>query len=71
MGTGRDRKETEVRSCQGVRTDVLHSHYWMFAFWNPSRLSVCCVIALHIYIYIWGGGYSFFFFFFFLVRVCI
>ena len=35
----------------------------MFAFWNPSRLPVSCVIALQIYIKIGGGGG--------VVRVCI
>ena len=52
VGKGRDRKETEVRSCQGVRTDVLYSHYWMFAFWNPSNSSLwkgvrshCCFLC--------------------------
>ena len=83
VGRGRDRKETEVRSCHGVRTDVLHSHYWMFAFWNASNSSLwkgvsshcsfLCHSALCLYIYIiWGGDFCLFFVFVCLfVRVCI
>ena len=66
VGTGRDRKETEVRSCQGVRTDVLHSHYSMFAFWNPSNSSLSKGVSSHCnFCMSWYLSPPFFFFFFF------